>query len=68
MCNCRDKVKQELIRLYPQAESVAMPYEILSDRSFSECEIYLPGKKKPIAISLLHSFCPHCGEKYEISS
>ena len=67
MCNCNkemcDKIKA---KLYPEAEHVSdQSRELLSGRTYSEFEITLPERKKPEIINVLHSYCPHCGERYE---
>lgn len=66
MCNCKEMMTDKFREFYPDAENVtAINYEILSGRSYSEYEIKLPNKKKPINRLLLHSYCPHCGQPYE---
>ena len=67
MCNCnqemRDKIKA---KLYPDAELVSdQSRELLSGKTFSKFEITIKGRKKPETINILHSYCPHCGERYE---
>lgn len=66
MCDCKAIMMEKFKEFYPDAENVtAINYEIMSGRSYSEYEIKLSNKKKPIERLLLHSYCPHCGKPYE---
>ncbi len=66
MCDCQERVAAEMRKLYPGAK-VSGPYELLSGRSYSDYKIEIPAakRKKHISVPVLHSFCPHCGQKYE---
>lgn len=64
MCECRKIIAEELNKAYPESVSIGLPYEEESGRSVSVCHIHIAGKMK--VVCLLHSYCPRCGEKYEI--
>ena len=65
MCNCRQETLVKLKEMYPDAEYVEGQYETFSGRSYSDCGIKFPDKKKPRKILLLNTYCPICGKKYE---
>jgi hypothetical protein len=67
MCNCKKEICDRIRNnIHPDADFVSYTdSEILSGKTFSHIEVTLPGKKKPITVNVLHSFCPHCGEPYE---
>ena len=68
MCDCWRDIKEGLKeKHFPDAESISnMNLEYLSGRTFSTYEVKLPGKKKPKTVPVLHSYCPHCGKKYDV--
>jgi len=65
MCDCEVRVKAELQKLYTGATDILGQYELLSGRSYMEYEITMPERKKPRTKMVLHSYCPHCGQKYD---
>lgn len=64
MCDCIKIVTDGVKKAY-EAETVLVPFEFFSGRTYTCCEVYRPGKKKPLMSNVAHSFCPFCGEKYE---
>ena len=66
MCNCNKEFLERFKEnLYPDATNIEfVNLELFSGKLFSEVEITLPNKKKPITQKILHSHCPICGNKY----
>lgn len=67
MCNCynemREKIKE---RIFPDATFIFnMDMDLLSGRTLSHYEVTIPGKRKKEEIVVGHSYCPHCGKRYE---
>lgn len=67
MCNCIERVSDGVKKAYA-AESITVPLEVLSGRTYTCCEVYMNDKAKPIMSNLMHSYCPFCGEKYDITT
>ena len=67
-CNCQTEIKAKLKeKLYPTATSIEGQYEVLSGRAYMNYTVYEEGKKKPVEVPVLLSYCPHCGEPYDTS-
>jgi len=67
-CNCQSEMKKKFKeKLYPNATSIDGQYEILSGRAYMNYTVHEEGKKKPVEVPVLLSYCPHCGEPYDTS-
>jgi hypothetical protein len=66
MCNCIKESKNKIQEKYPEATNISFSnLELFSQRLYSEVEISVPNKKKPIKLNIIHSHCPICGQKYD---
>ena len=62
MCNCVKEVEEKLSnKLGKQGKIVNI--ELMSNRTYSTFK-YQDGKRNKEML-ILHSYCPHCGKKYE---
>ena len=66
MCDCQKTILARLQGFYPNARITNINQEYLSGKTFELFEVETPqGKRtKRDKVNLLHSYCPHCGEKY----
>lgn len=65
MCNCREQIVERLAN-ERGLKNPSIDFELLSGKTYSTV-IYtetVRGKEKEKTISLLHGYCPWCGEKY----
>lgn len=80
MCNCIEDSKEKLIDYFNGIESFRKPIELveylnlgyfvqgndLIERMCGPVEITLKGQKKKPKRNVVYTYCPFCGEKYNV--
>ena len=78
MCNCISDIKEKALRKYKEEDSFNKPVESVSMReisfpiianrlemrTYTTLEIQLAESRRRKSTTIIHTFCPFCGEKY----
>lgn len=65
-CNCVKRLQEKLKKQSDEIENVLIDnYELLSQRGYSDFNVFVKGKKKPVQTHVIHGWCPFCGRKYD---
>ena len=78
MCNCVKEIEEKTFEKYQKKNPFRRPVkrvelkgvaflfgENVKMKTVNELEIELEGQKRTKSVSVVHSFCPFCGEKFE---
>lgn len=73
-CNCLDGITKKIVEDQPfeglkvtraTVKETVILFNSFGTRTMSHVELTCESRKRPVSHTLIHTFCPFCGQKYE---